>query len=343
MIRRDVVSTQRALQGAFGGRPFSRAEADELGISGDRLASAVRSGVVARLRRGRYAVTEDPLAAIREQMERHEARGIDAVIGERTAADLWGVAYIGPVGALGAGSPTLLVPPGSPVRVGDRSGLRVSARPLLEGDVVEYCGLRITSPLRTGVDMARLLGRTRAAALTPLCSGLRREGVLRALPGWTPGMESPAPHDVTAVLRQTSLRLALAADLEHLANTLPCRGLSAVRRVLPDVEPLVETAVECIAWSLLTATDLPRPVPQAWLRGRSGKRYRVDFLVGTRVILEVDGAVKYAEQTPWQEKQRQSDLEAAGYWVVRCTWDELMRHPDHVIARLLLALARSAA
>ena len=53
------------------------------------------------------------------------------------------------------------------------------------------------------------------------------------------------------------------------------------------------------------------------------------------------GAVKYADQTPWQEKQRQSDLEAAGYWVVRCTWEELIHRPHEVIKRIALALLRA--
>jgi very-short-patch-repair endonuclease len=114
-----------------------------------------------------------------------------------------------------------------------------------------------------------------------------------------------------------------------------------VRRVAADVEPLLETALEGIAWAVLTASDLPRAEPQRVIAGRSGKRYRVDFLIAGRVILEADGAVKYGAITPWQEKQRQSDLEAAGYWVVRCTWEELINRPHEVLARIEVALARS--
>jgi very-short-patch-repair endonuclease len=110
--------------------------------------------------------------------------------------------------------------------------------------------------------------------------------------------------------------------------------------VLPYVEPLVETALEAIAWAVITDACVPRPRPQEWVHGASGRRYRVDFLIGDRVILEADGAVKYADQSPWQEKQRQSDLEAAGYWVVRCTWEELIHRPHEVLARIARALIR---
>jgi very-short-patch-repair endonuclease len=114
-----------------------------------------------------------------------------------------------------------------------------------------------------------------------------------------------------------------------------------VRKVLDDVEPLLESALEGFGWAEITSTGLPRPQPQQWVTGRSGRRYRVDFLFDGRVVLEADGSGKYSEQTPWEEKQRQSDLEAAGYWVVRCTWEEILRRPHEVMGRIRRALARS--
>ena len=49
----------------------------------------------------------------------------------------------------------------------------------------------------------------------------------------------------------------------------------------------------------------------------------------------------HAGHTAWQEKRRQSDLEAEGYFFVRWTWEELLRHPAAVLARIALALRRS--
>jgi hypothetical protein len=138
------------------------------------------------------------------------------------------------------------------------------------------------------------------------------------------------------------LRRRLLAELDEVLVRVNSRGMAWVRQVMADVEPLLESVLEGIAWSVLTVSDLPRPHPQAWVAGRSGKRYRVDFLFDQRVILEADGAVKYADRTPWEEKQRQSDLEAAGFWVVRCSWEEIIHRPHEVIARICLALGRSA-
>ncbi len=107
-------------------------------------------------------------------------------------------------------------------------------------------------------------------------------------------------------------------------------------------DPRVETALESLSWAQFHEWGLEMPVPQVSLKGASGVLWRVDFLFGGRVIGECDGAVKFhAGHTAWQEKRRQSDLEAEGYVFVRWTWEELLRQPGAVLARLDLALRRS--
>lgn len=72
---------------------------------------------------------------------------------------------------------------------------------------------------------------------------------------------------------------------------------------------------------------------------------RVDFLVGERVIVEFDGAVKYAgaegREALIAEKRREDRLRALGYAVVRLTWDDL-RHPEVVIQRITQAMRDAA-
>ena len=149
-------------------------------------------------------------------------------------------------------------------------------------------------------------------------------------------------HEVTErFLHDRQLRQQLDTALREMIGRVNARGMTWVRRVIADVEPLLETALEGLVWAEITGAGLAPVRPQEWVIGRSGRRYRADFLIGDTVILEADGSGKYADQTPWQEKQRQSDLEAAGYWVVRCTWEEILHRPHEVIARIRLALARS--
>ena len=71
---------------------------------------------------------------------------------------------------------------------------------------------------------------------------------------------------------------------------------------------------------------------------------RVDFLVGNRVVVEFDGAVKYAgaegRAALVAEKRREDALRALGYGVVRVTWPDLDR-PGRVSALIRRALTQN--
>nr|WP_255427513.1 DUF559 domain-containing protein [Yimella sp. cx-51] len=67
-------------------------------------------------------------------------------------------------------------------------------------------------------------------------------------------------------------------------------------------------------------------------------RYRVDFLVDERTVVEFDGAVKYGgangRQALVSEKEREDALRRAGYAVIRIVWADL-----HSLPRLRAKLA----
>ena len=347
MTHFEVRRTICQLEVALGTGTFTTSDAVASGVSTDRLGTAVEAGALKRLARGVYSIAPGPLAAARFAAERWLESGVLVTAGECTVGEVWGVAAMGARVPLDREPVTLLISRedslARAVRVGRRSGVRLVVADLAPEDIVDWDGLRVTSPLRTGLDIARRHGRSRASALVPLCSGARMEIALRSgLIALDTPMMRPASDTVTARSRSVELRRSVITDLQHMAQRVNSHGMRWVWDVLPDVEPLLETALEGLAWAHLTDSGLPRPRPQEWVRGASGRRYRADFLIGDRVILECDGAVKYVDQTPWQEKQRQSDLEAAGYWVVRCTWDELIHRPHEVIARIARALRRAA-
>jgi len=325
---------------------ITAAQAQAHGITRHRMARAADAGLVQRVARGAYRRRDDPLAAARHHIGRLAERGVPAFLGILSAAPIWGVPAFGKTGPVPTDGPhTLLVPRGSDVRQGTRHGVRIKVADLDPADVTSIDGVPVTTPLRTGLDIARDLGRCRASALIPLCGGARAQVAMHLGGAGIRAGEIGAPtsHEITESLTMDmDLRQSVLAQLHELVTRVNARGMSWVRRVLPDVEPLLETALEGLAWSVITTSDIPRPEPQRVIAGRSGRRYRVDFLIAGRVVLEADGAVKYGAQTPWHEKQRQSDLEAAGYWVVRCTWEELLYRPEEVLARIRLALVRSS-
>ena len=324
---------------SFAGRaPFTTAEAADHGISPERLARAASTGILHRITRGSYALTDEPMDLARLHLRRLAEQGIPGTVGCIRAADTWGVATFGNVGTLSAAPVTILVPPGSDVRRGTRYGVRLRVAEIDPADVRIVDGVPMTGPLRTGLDVARDTGRCRPSALVPLSSGVRAELA------WALGGDGPAgAREVTDCLHaDPRVREDLLSGLADRVSRVNGYGIKWVKRVLADVEPLLETALEGLAGSVLTASDLPRPQPQVWLQGASGKRYRADFLIAGVAIVGADGAMKYSALTPWQEKKRQHDLEAAGFWVVRCTWEELLHRPHEVIERTRLALERAA-
>ena len=333
----DLVARIQAVESAGG--PFTLDDARRAGIDPQRLARATRAGALHRVGAGLYTVTPDRLALARHHIERLADRGVPAAVGSVAAAQSWRVSIFGSTGPIHQTSATILIPRDTGIREGERHGIRIRVADLTDADVTEHDGVPMTRPLRTGLDVARELGRCRASALVPLSSAVRAEIA------WdTPTKEPLTDSAVTDLLiAHPEIATGLRESLDAIVSRVNGHGMRWVRRVLGDVEPLLETVLEGLAWTVLTDSDLPRPQPQRWVTGVSGRRYRADFLLGERVILECDGAIKYADQTPWQEKQRQSDLEAAGYWVVRCTWEELLRRPHEVLKRLRLALLRAAA
>lgn len=339
MARREVRDLVAQVQAVAAHGSFTMDDARREGVGPQRLARATRAGALHRVGAGRYVVTPDRLALARHHIERLSNKGVPAAVGSVAAARSWGIGIFGTAGPIHQTSATLLIPPGTGIREGERHGIRIRVADLSDDDVVEHEGVPMTRPLRTGLDVARELGRCRASALIPL------SGALRAELGWDTDPSEPlADSTVTdLLLGYPEIAAGLRDELNGIVSRVNGHGMKWVRRVLEDVEPLLETVLEGLAWTVLTDSDLPRPRPQRWVTGASGRRYRADFLLGDRVILECDGAVKYADQTPWQEKQRQSDLEAAGYWVVRCTWEELLHRPHVVLERLRLALLRAAA
>ena len=87
-------------------------------------------------------------------------------------------------------------------------------------------------------------------------------------------------------------------------------------------------------------------VPQVTMMDRrTGKVIRADFVVeGTKVIIEFDGRMKYADgdaTTLWDEKRREDWLRAQGYVVVRLTWADL-EHPERAVAKVRRAMASAA-
>ncbi|MGZ6734214.1 MAG: DUF559 domain-containing protein [Nocardioides sp.] len=267
---------------ALPARPFAHAECAGLGLSPWTLRSALEAGRLRRLLRGVYvdATVEDSVA-LRTAALRLVVEPTQVVV-DRTAAWLHGVdTYASAESSHGAPVETCALRGRTRSRL---TGVRGRTRDLSASDVTELAGVRVTTPLRTALDLGCHLRRREAyAALCLLARG----------------------HSVTVP--------DLVAGGERFQRR---RGVLQLRELAPFVEPRVESHRE--AWTLLAIHDagLPLPTPQYWIDVDGVPTFRLDFAYPEhRLYVEYDGH-EFHEMTEEQrtyDRERRQWLRAHGW------------------------------
>jgi len=262
--------------------PFTVADLTKLRLTPRELRDAVECGDVRRVLRGVYAA-----AAAEDTIELRVAAlglvvGEHQVVVDRTAAWFHGIDTYSAV-ELDAGPPVETCSLRGSTR-SRLSGVRGRTRDLAPEDVMDLGGVRVTTPLRTALDLG--------------CH-LRRREAFAALCGLTRGHELE-----TTALREGAGRFARR------------RGVLQLRELIPLVQPLVESPRE--AWTLLAISDagLPLPEPQVWIEVDGVPTFRLDFAYPKRrICVEYDG-VDWHDLT---DEQRHRDTERRR-WLVRNGW-----------------------
>ena len=373
MPRPELLATAALLRATFGTATFITAAAEAAGVPRHRLHSATRAGLVVRLRQGIYRLpyerdsgsksrrvedgdegmtrpssatgegrhpalsTADELR-LRDRLEGFLRDGIPASIGERTAArlcdvELWGIPT--------ERYPIIVVPRGS-ARRGSCGGITIIERDIESRHRTTTDGpdpLPLVDPLQAALQVAAMPRIDMAARVAVVNSGMRRQ---LAHSEQLTGPEAEAR--LSSYFSEPRVCRALLLQAHHRAATIDVQHRRTLLEAVSRADPRIETVLESISWNAFIDAELDLPTPQVTIVGASGRRWRVDFLFGDRVIGECDGAVKYGNaDSLWREKKRQEDLEQAGYIVVRWTWEEIMHRPWEVVERIRRALARAAA
>lgn len=140
--------------------------------------------------------------------------------------------------------------------------------------------------------------------------------------------------------------LCSASDIRDRLRAVEGRGSRRAAHLADLVSDQIESPAESIAHYYINQWKLPAPLLQHTLYTATGAHYRPDFVwVEQRVILEVDGEIKYsgefgeASEVIRAELRRQRELEAQGWTVIRVRWRELMGNPWQLKARLQAALS----
>ncbi|MFT4216555.1 MAG: type IV toxin-antitoxin system AbiEi family antitoxin domain-containing protein [Micropruina sp.] len=280
------------------------------GIGSSAIRRLVHEEKLTRVRRGGF-VTADETADHRQLIDATMPRlSSGHVLSHASAAWLHGL----PTEAAALSVVTVT----KPGRGGNSVGpyLHRYRTPLPDDDIETADGLERTTLARTVVDVGRCgdLGFAVAAADAALRRGLSRD-------------------QLTAHL-QVSRR----------------HGIKRARIMAELADPRSESPGESLSRVAIWRLGLPAPAVQFEI-AIGGRTYRTDFAwPDLRVVGEFDGKVKYgallrpgesADDVVMREKRREADLRAAGWWVVRWTYADVLK--PALLERLLRpALFRAA-
>ena len=106
-------------------------------------------------------------------------------------------------------------------------------------------------------------------------------------------------------------RIADLAELSRLPFTGPAR------RVLAAVDPFADSGLETLVRQRLDWLGI-RIAPQAWVQGQ-----RVDFLLGDRLVLQIDGGSHVGVQRV-SDTRHDAELRQLGYTVLRVGYGRVM-------------------
>ncbi len=132
----------------------------------------------------------------------------------------------------------------------------------------------------------------------------------------------------------SALRLGLIrrGDLSELERRLPAR----VRWIVEVADPASGSFSESVLRCLLIRAGIGFRI-QAWIDDM-----RVDFLLGDRLVIEVDGREFHGDHLGFEsDRARDARLSALGYRVLRFSYAQVVYRPDEVLTSIRAALARN--
>lgn len=188
---------------------------------------------------------------------------------------------------------------------------------LTDDQVVEVDAMPVTSPIRTGVDLAARMGPVQTGRIIDHIV-LKGQGSL---------------DDVCELV----LKLA-----RHGKPGMKC--MHKVLEARAGGSFLGESQLEAMALRLFREWDLPEPVAQLALPWRSSANGRVDFAYPeVRLIIELDGRAWHSTLEAFEsDRMRDNHAQLAGWRVLRVTYRMLKGNPQMVRDMIRQALAAAA-
>jgi very-short-patch-repair endonuclease len=265
-----------------------------LGVSPRGRDYRVAVGRLHRIHRGVYAVGHRTLSEHALFIAAVAAIGADAALSHVSAAALWRLMdHNGDVDVTTMRS------------VKRRPGIQVhTTRSLPPSDVTHHCGIPVTTPARTVLDLADVLEQRRLGRIV---------------------------HEAEVQ------RLVTNAELRARLDGRP--GAAELRAIVDEGPVRTRSELEDATYDLLRRHGFPRLDANTTLPGLP-PWLEVDFhFPGTSLVIEADGDRFHASR--WRRRmdaRKQAVLEAAGFRVIRLTWEQVTGDEAQTVRRLRRAL-----
>ncbi|GAA1475951.1 hypothetical protein GCM10009623_03970 [Nocardioides aestuarii] len=272
--------------------PFTTREAETLGHSRKALSRLVDQGELRRLFTGVYVAADVVLDTDLRARSLALVLAPDMVLCDRTAAWIWGVDCFAHA-ELDGPMPIECVSPRFR-RATDRVGCDGGSRDLLPEDWCTVGGVRVTTPLRTALDLTCNLPRR---------SALGAADALARAHGFT------------------------SRDLQRLLPRYRGRrGVVQARQLVPMVDPRAESQPESWMREVLASHEMELPEPQYWVHVDGVPTYRLDLAwARAKVALEYDGEEFHSSpEARERDQRRRAWLRDHGWYVVVLTRESLM-------------------
>ncbi|MBA2513407.1 MAG: type IV toxin-antitoxin system AbiEi family antitoxin domain-containing protein, partial [Solirubrobacterales bacterium] len=273
------------------------------GLSREAVRVRVRNGRLHPLHRGVYAVGHDNPTLEGRLLAAVKACGPSAVLSHVSAAALWGFVR------WDERRPEVTVR-----SLGTRTHPRVHVHRTAHlgvGDIARHQGVPVTSPARTLLDLASLLG----------------------------------PRPLRRAVRQAqALRLVSLGQIAAALNRPgPRRGRARLARIVATGPAPTRSELEDVVLDLLLRGGIEHPAVNVPLTV-AGRRVIPDFRwPRERIVVEADGAAWHDHRLAREDDaERQALLEAHGERVLRVTWHQAIAQPSETLRRLRAAGTPSA-
>lgn len=152
------------------------------------------------------------------------------------------------------------------------------------------------------------------------------------------------PKALRRVVRQAQAEriVNVRQIVEVLGRHRGHRGAAKLRAVVADGPTPTRSELEDLVLELIVGAGIERPEINPKLR-IDARDVEPDLLWrGQRLIVECDGWRWHGNAlTQRADADRQARLEAAGYHVLRITWQQAVVHPHQTVTRLMTMLTRA--